>query len=526
MKSTPNILFITTDQQQKKTLGCYGNEQIKTPNIDELANRGMTFDKAYCENPICIPSRNTMITGRKSAHHRALLHNSSLSSQEKTIGNVLGELNYTTHFIGKPHFKSQQTHGSEESIEDWRREQKQGWNGPYVGFETVEMVLGHSNPFVGHYGEWLKANHKDKIKYFSEAYLEKADVSCGQGTYKTMIPEEIHSSTYVGNQLVRFLESNAEADNPFYCFASFPDPHWPLMTPPEYYEMYQDTPIDIDYPDYRDDPNLENYPSPFRNYQKSGKFLQYDGGGHSVKDKNDIEKITRAYWGSISLIDKNIGKIMKTLRDTGLEDDTLVIFTTDHGEYMGAHGMMAKGGVCWEEFINVPFIVSYPGIIPPGSRTSGLFSFTDIVPTILDFIEEETQSLPWDGISQKKLFTGERESCREALTVHHPNHFIDRLPPDQHVLIRNDGWKLIYFAKESGGQLYNLNDDPGEKRNLYNLKEYQVIQKEMVLALLDQIIIEKDQAPVFQTYESDPTHGCHVMVDRIWEDEIKKVQKY
>ncbi|MGL1891197.1 MAG: sulfatase-like hydrolase/transferase [Spirochaetaceae bacterium] len=515
MKKPTNILFITTDQQQKRTLGAYGNKLIKTPNLDKLAESGITLDKAYCENPISIPSRNTMITGRKSIHHGATQHNSSLPDKERCLGEILKENGYLTHFIGKPHFKSQQTKGTEESIEDWVNGKYDGWNGPYAGFESVDIILGHSNPLTGHYGQWMKKNHDDKIKLFFEENLKSAPVSCGQGVYRTQIPEEVHSSTYVGNQTVDFIEKASKNNEPFYCFSSFPDPHWPLMTPPEYYEMYKDTPIDTAYDSFSNDPNLENYPLTMKKYLKNGKFPDYDGGGHKISDDNDIDIITRAYWGSVSLIDKNVGRILQALEQTGQRDNTLVIFTTDHGEFMGAHGMMAKGGVCWEEYINVPFIASYPGYILKGDKSDALFSFIDIVPTILDFTgikgSNDLPIMPYDGISQKDLFCGNRDKMRSSLTVHHVCSTLSVAFPDQHVLIRDDGWKLVYYAGDTGGQLYNLNEDPKESYNLYNLSQYSNIQSSMEMKLFNTLILERDIDPVIQRLTADPTWAAHVL---------------
>ncbi|MDC7234949.1 MAG: sulfatase-like hydrolase/transferase [Spirochaetales bacterium] len=515
MKDKINILFITTDQQQKKTLGVYGNKQIRTPHLDNLANKGIVLDRAYCENPICIPSRNTMITGRKSFHHGAPQHNSSLPDSESCLGDVLKREGYDTHFIGKPHFKSQQTRGTEESIADWREGLYDDWNGPYAGFETVDIVLGHSNPLTGHYGQWMKKNHRDKIELFFEQNLSSADVNCGQGVYRTEIPEEVHSSTYVGNRTVDFIRKSAESGEPFYCFSSFPDPHWPLMTPPAFYDLYRNTSVKTEYNSFAHDPNLKNYPEVMKEYLVSGVFPDYDGGGHRVKDEKDIEIITRAYWGSVSLIDKNVGRILKTLEETGLQENTLVVFTTDHGEYMGAHGMMAKGGVCWEEYINVPFIASLPGSIPMGVRSSSLFSFTDIVPTLLEITgikaSDGLPPLPCDGVSQKDLLTGDKDRIRKSLTVHHARANMRTHVPDQHVLICDDGWKLVYYAGDQGGQLYNLNKDPGETKNLYNLSEYSVVQKSMEKELLDRLILESDLDPVIQRMTADPTWGAHVL---------------
>lgn len=243
MKKKPNILFITTDQQRKDTLGCYNNPIIKTPNIDKLASEGLIFDRTYCQSPICIPSRNTMITGKTAKNHGAGLHNSSLRDDERTIGNVLQENGYDTYFVGKPHFKTQQHRGSEESIADWRDGLYDEWSGPFLGFNKIDLILGHSNPLTGHYGLWMKEEHPEARITYMDKELESIDVTCGQGTFNNHIPEESFSSTYLGDKVIDYLEEMSKEDKPFYCFASFPDPHWPIMPPKEFFEMYDD--IDI-----------------------------------------------------------------------------------------------------------------------------------------------------------------------------------------------------------------------------------------------------------------------------------------
>jgi len=287
------------------------------------------------------------------------------------------------------------------------------------------------------------------------------------------------------------------------------------MTPPEFYHMYDNIDIKTDFNSFSDDPNLNNYPEIMKEYLKSGKFPDFDGGGHAVTNPTDIEIITKAYWGSISLIDKHVGRMIRALEESGLRESTLVIFTTDHGEYMGAHGMMAKGGACWEEYINLPFIASCPGLIQEGCRTNGLFSFTDIVPTMLDILNiknpEGLPVMPYDGVTQKDLFSGKKEKIRSDLTVHHTRCNLRTEVPDQHVLIKDNGWKLVYFAGDAGGLLYNLKNDPDEINNLYNLEEYSKIQSALEKELLDKIILENDIDPIIQALTADPKWADHVL---------------
>ncbi len=527
MINTPNILFITTDQQRKDTLGCYDNPRIQTPNIDRLAREGVQFDRAYCESPICIPSRITMITGKKAGHHGATLHNCSMRDNERTIGHVLTENGYITHFIGKPHFKSQQHRGTEESIADWRDGKYDRWNGPFAGFQTVDIILGHSNSLLGHYGQWLREYHADEYHYFKVQNMESLDVTCGNGVYKNDIPEEIYSSTYVGDQTCRFLERAKDGDSPFYCFASFPDPHWPVMPPKKYLEMYDDVEMPENTP-YNGEAEKSNYPRQFkRAWEYIDKHYQgdilYNGGGHYMKNPDDAAKIMRPYWGAVTLIDKNVGKVLDTLEELGLVENTIVIFTTDHGEYMGAHGMMAKGGFLWEEFVNLPCILRYPPEAQAGLRSRALCSLVDVVPTLLDYAGIHDHNLAPDGISQRQVCNGTVDSLREALTIMHPTEGDSSIAPDQHALI-SDEWKLVYYAGDPNGELYNLKNDPEERNNLYNRPETREIQRTLIVQLLDEIILQNDKEPQRQFHTADH-YGKHVMTYEMWQEEFDQLKK-
>lgn len=515
----PNILFITTDQQRKDTMGCYGNDIVQTPHLDRLAGEGLTFDRAYCESPICIPSRVTMITGKACANHRAPLHNNNMPNTERTIGDVFQEHGYRTHFIGKPHFKSQQHRGTEESIADWRDGKLKNWNGPYAGFQSVDMILGHSNSLVGHYGEWLRDSHPEAYAHFKDTNLDCVS-SNGGGTYRNTIPEALHSSAYVAMRTNAFLEYAAKEEHPFYCFASFPDPHWPIMPPQPWFDMYKDAPVPSQQPRIEAD-QLGRYPRQFR-LAHEGKGTGYNGGGRYISDQEELAAITRAYWGSVSFIDRNIGLMLEKLDQLGLSENTIVVFTTDHGEYMGAHGMIAKGGFLWEEFVNVPLIIRSPGLKREGTRTGALFSFTDLVPTMLDMCGIEDHGLGCDGFSQKPVLKDETEELRDCATVHHPHGSRDGSLPDQRAIVTKR-WKLVHYAGDPNGELYDLENDPGECINLYNQPEHAATQQELTLKLLDQIILQNNKDATRFASKAD-RYGRHVMTYKVWQPEFDQLE--
>lgn len=519
-RKRPNLLFITTDQQRWDTLGCYGNNLIQTPNLDLLANQGALLHRAYCESPICIPSRITMITGKKAVHHGATLHNSNMRQDELTLAHVLSQHGYTTHFVGKAHFKSQEQRGTEESLPDWRDGKFTGWNGPYAGFHSVELILGHSNSLLGHYGQWLKEFHAEEFKRFFAENMQPLNVNCGQGVYRNSIPPELHSSHYVGDRTIEFLENASQSGKPFFCFSSFPDPHWPIVPPLPYFDMYNH----IQIPGQSTFPtDLGNYPRQFHHLAR-GEWTGYDGGGHLVMDQDDIPKITRPYWGAITFIDVNIGRILDKLDELKLAENTIVLFTSDHGEHMGRHGLMAKGGFPFEEFIRCPFILRFPGYIPSALVSQALFSFVDITPTLLDFMGIEEAGLAIDGISQSKVFSGEVNRLRDRLTVTHFSQRSSYEAPDIHTLITDD-WKLNYYAGDNNGEFYHLPTDPREQVNLYHHPDYREKQQELTQALLDELILINDKAPLWQRAQVEHGYADHCMRYEFWKAEYDQLSK-
>ncbi len=511
----PNILFITTDQQRWDTIGCSGNQLIQTPNLDRLALSGIRFERAYCESPICIPSRITIITGRKASHHGATLHNSNMRPDERTLAHVFTETGYRTHFIGKAHFRSQELCGTEESLPDWREGKFAGWNGPYAGFQTVDLVLGHSNPLLGHFGKWLRDNYPGELRHFMLEEMQPLEVTCGQGVYQNNIPPGMHSSAYIAMRTNEFLATAAETQDPFLCWASFPDPHWPICPPSPYFEMYDTTAI----PEQSGFPqDLDGYPRQFRKVAQ-GQPTGYDGGGHRVQDESDIARITRPYWGSISFIDQQVGCILDQLDQTGLVDNTIILFTSDHGEHMGAHGLMAKGGFMYEEFIRCPLLISFPGVIPAGMVSQALFSFTDFVPTLGSLLGISLDGMSPDGISMSDVLKGVDGSKREQLTVTHFGSGSPDQAPDIHCMVTQD-WKLNYYAGDKNGELYHLAGDPEEAHNLYNNPEYKHIQDDLTGRLLDELILVNDRRAHEERKSVVQGYANHSMVYDFWRDEF------
>jgi len=511
----PNILFITTDQQRCDTLGCYDNTVVQTPNIDRLAAEGVQFDRAYSECPICIPTRNTWLTGLTAAHHGATVHCSSIRPGLRTIGDVLQEHGYRTHQVGKPHFKNTLQRGNEESFADWADGKYRDWSGPYLGFQTVEFVGGLGQPWYGHYGQWLARHHPEAIAAFAPEHHEKVDFG-DSGVFRHAIPEGAYTTTYIAERACEFLREAKRSGGPFFCHASFPDPHWPIAPPEPWFSMYDGAEVPAPIP-YAGEAESELSPKVFR-VLKSGQWPNYDGGAHYMPDVSRIDRAIRPYWGSVSMVDKYVGVLLDTLGELGLAEDTLVVFTSDHGEHLGDHGMIKKGDALWETFVRVPFIVRLPGRCQRGVRTDALCSSVDVVPTFLELLglADGDHDLAPDGVSQAPVLTGQRDCVREAVTIHHPTTEAFRgelRMPDQYALV-TDRWKLVYHAGDPNGQLYDLQDDPQELRNRYNDPACAQWCSNLKGILLDELIFQNDKVAILESDTADPSLSPKLKTER------------
>jgi uncharacterized sulfatase len=217
------------------------------------------------------------------------------------------------------------------------------------------------------------------------------------------------------------------------------------------------------------------------------------------------------------MIDAYVGRILESLERNGLSEDTIVVFTSDHGEYMGEKGLMAKGGFLWEGLINVPCIVRYPRQMPKGKEIESLFSFVDMVPTLLDYCGVDAKEVGCDGVSQREVWSGTSDKVREHVTVMHVASAQDL--PDQWALVE-ENWKLVYYSGAKVGELYDLKSDPREKNNLYSDAIYNDKRISMIERLLASLLSTPDQTPLLYSRKASSRYGVHPCYYREWKPEL------
>jgi len=482
---TPNILLITSDQQHFNTLG-FRNSEVKTPNLDRLAQGGTVFTRTYCPNPTCSPTRASIITGRYPSQHGCWSLGTKLSEEHHTVGEDFTHAGYRTALVGKAHFQPLASTEEFESLEAypvlqdldfWRR-----FHGPFYGFEHVELARNHADEaHVGqHYAIWME---EKGFRNWRECFRKPTGSSPAQhGRWN--IPEEYHYDTWIAERTNALLEQYKASDERFFLWASFFDPHPPYLVPEPWDMMYD--PHSITVPAVVEGEHDSNPPHFKLTQQEKPDFSPWRESGfgmhgfHSHKhSRQQLQENIAIYYGMISLMDKYIGKILSKLEQLGLSDNTLVVFTTDHGHFYGQHGLIAKGAFHYEDMIRVPFIVRFPGRVPAGRTCAALQTLVDLAPTFLsitgiDIPREMT------GIDQSDVWFGESEGIRDHIIVENRHE-----PTTIHVKTYvNERYKITVYYNRDYGELFDLKEDPGEINNLWNSPEHQDLKHELILKLL------------------------------------------
>lgn len=504
MKKRPNILLITSDQQHFNTIGAF-NKEIFTPNLDRLVKEGTTFDRAYCPNPTCTPTRASIITGKYPSQHGAWTLGTKLSETENTIGNVLRENGYKSALIGKAHFQplasteefpSLEAYPYLQDLEFWKNYKEK-----FYGFDHVELARNHTNEsHVGqHYAIWLEekgcknwrdyylsptGNMSEEEYPRLEILVEKEGniLNSRRNWGKWEIPEEYHYNSWIAERCNSMLEEYKDNNENFFLWASFFDPHPEYFVPEPWASMYDPETLTIDEDTLNDD-HKYNPPHFKKTQEKNPDFSEYKETGFGIhgmhshlQKKKDIKKDLALYYGMVSMMDKYIGKILDKLEELGLAEDTIIVFTTDHGHFVGQHGLIRKGPFHYEDLIKIPFIVKYPGFVPENKVSHSLQSLVDLAPTFLSICGIK---IPYDmtGIDQTKAWYDENKKLRDHIICE--NH---HEPTTIHLKTYVDErYKLTVYYNQTYGELFDLKEDPKELNNLWDNKEYKELKSELLL---------------------------------------------
>ncbi len=496
-----NILLITSDQQHFMTLGV-NNPQIKTPNLDRLAKMGTTYDRAYCPNPTCTPTRASMITGTYPSQHGAWTLGTKLPEDTLTIGDILQENEYATALIGKAHFQplaeteeysSLESYPIMQDLDFWRN-----YSDCFYGFETIELLRNHTTEaHVGqHYAIWLEekgyASWKDYYlkptgnmddNYYRRLERIVKDEDNMLNAKRTWgawdIPLKAHYNEWISERTNHYIEQYSKAEKPFYIWASFPDPHPEYFVPEPYASMYDPDSLDlqllIDGEHDKSNPLIKKTQELAPNFDEYRESEWEIHGCHShLQAEAELRKDVALYYAMVTYMDEHIGRLLDKLDELGITNDTLVVFTTDHGHYYGQHGLIRKGPFHYEDGIKVPFIASMPGTIACDERSDALVSLVDLVPTMLECVNIPVP-IQMTGISQWPVFNGSQKSVRSWIICenrHERNNLNMRTYVDER-------YKLTVYQDRPFGDLYDLQTDPLELENLWDNPKYANLKLEL-----------------------------------------------
>lgn len=464
-----NILFITSDQQHWNTLGKH-NPEISTPALDKLADEGTTFTRAYCPNPTCTPTRSSMITGKYPSQHGAYSLGTKLPESEPTVGDIFQEAGYRTALVGKAHFQPLRSTAEFPSLESYPLLQDlafwQDFDEPFYGFDHVELTRNHTDEaHVGqHYVLWMEEKGLSNWRDYFRSPTGNNDTQ----KRKWLIPEAYHYNTWIAERTNSLISGFHAKDEPFFMWASFFDPHPDYLVPEPWDTMYD--PESVTVPSVvqgEHDKNPRHFQMTQEVHPDFSDYQEPNGnsahGLHShLHDPDEMAKDIACYYGMVSCMDKYIGKIIDHLDNLGLSDNTLIVFTSDHGHYFGQHGLIAKGPFHYEDVIRVPMIARLPNQIPAGVVSDSLQSLVDLVPTFIDFCG---LNMPDDvtGLSQEHAWQGDDSLAREHVIVENRHQ-----PTTIHMKTYIDArYKLTVYYHREFGEIFDLQTDPDELNNLW-----------------------------------------------------------
>ncbi len=502
----PNILLITSDQHRGD---CYGFEgrRVKTPHLDRMSAEGTRFAACITPNVVCQPSRASILTGLLPRTHGAWDNGIDLDEGvgQHGFAGTFAKAGWKTGFIGKAHFSTVHTFQPTGRPECRRSTVNFGpeWNGPYMGFEHVEIVLTGHNSFLPqvppeglHYERWYhQGGRGERLDQLYSTRLPP-DVGAAQ-THNSALPTAFHNSTWVGDRTIEFLRTNR--DDRFIAWASFPDPHHPFDAPDPWCWMHR--PDEVDLPAHRT-MDLDRRPW-WHRASLEGIPAMADPALRAFRQKQSrvppqtdeqLRHMIANYYGMISLVDHNVGRILQSLADLGLADNTIVVFTSDHGDWLGDHGLILKGPMHYDGVLRVGCVMQGPGIAA-GKVVGDPVSTLDLPATFHDYAGVQP-SRALHSRSLRPLIEGEgtRDFAYNEWDLHPARCGVAL----KLRTVRTATHKLTLEMESGAGELYDLAQDPTEMDNRFGDPGVARIQRE----LTDMILSRPDDVHITQTEPS------------------------
>jgi arylsulfatase A-like enzyme len=448
----PNILWYCTDQQRFDTVGALGNSHVQTPAIDRLVHEGTSFTHTYCQSPICTPSRASFMTGMYPARvHNTRNGNETFPDFPPVITKLLAESGYDCGLVGKFHLQSS-GHRTEPRVDD-------GYS--YWKFSHAprdDWPEGHD------YAEWVRAQGAD---------LD--ELRAGEDR----VPAQLHQTTWATERAIEFMDR--PRDQPWLLSVNVYDPHPPFIPPREYFERFD--PQTLPGPYFRESDLAQ---------QELLNAIDFQGTA-LAPEQRDAKTIQAQYYAMIALVDDQFARILDRLDATGQRDNTVVIFTSDHGETLGDHGLLQKGCRFYEGLVRVPLIMSWPGHFEKDLQSDALVELLDKTATIVELGGLEQPDY-MQGRSLLPILRGKvsPEEHREFVRC----EYFDALDPHFTggtgtfaTMYRDRRHKLVVYHGHNLGELYDLQIDPWEFDNLWDSADHHDLKAELIARSFDATVL-------------------------------------
>ena len=515
-----NIIVIIADQLRLDHLGFAGKVPVRTPNIDALAARGHQFNRTYVANPVCMPNRATIMTGQWPSAHGLRTNGLPLHPDSETFARALRRSGFATAAVGKLHFQPM-GYGYEdyqldqikaaisdlweqsvtgpfgegfESWEDFDRHASDDVVIPpdYYGFDDVALVSGHGDRISGNYVAWARDRGFDPMTQAGRKNA-KTRYAGWNHVYESSVPAALHVTSYVTEEAINRIESYAEAGDPFLLFVSYPDPHHPFAPPSEYFDRHK--PEDMPLPESFADGH-QTSPDYIREIVARRGSPDIDPMMVWAPTEDQFRHALAAELGSIEFIDESVGRILNSIQQLNLEDDTLIVFTSDHGDMFGDHGLILKHFTHYDAVIRVPLIMSGAGI--GAGIHQELTSSADIAPTLVDLAGVGRMPRA-QGQSLTSLMRGSDSHWREAVLVEEDQPYgLPNLPgPVRIRTVVTNGFRFTRVAGTSISELYDRGQDPLEMRNIAKDTHATELLADASACMVDELmrVVDDSQVP-------------------------------
>jgi arylsulfatase len=456
-REKPNLLFLWTDEQRRDTMAAYGNRRIHTPNLNQLGREAAVFRRAYCTQPVCTPARCSVLTGLWPHQTGSTVNNIPLPATAKCLPELLNDPEYRCAYMGKWHL------GDEVF--------------PQHGFDTwVSTEDGYQEYYSSGRDPEAASSYHAFLK--NEGYAPDYKKTLYSRGFCSRLPLQDCKPAFLEREARAFLHQHR--NEPFMLYVNFLEPHMPFNGPLN----DEHDPADVTLPEnflhaLEDDDPLRN--RLFRQW-----YFEKGWEGRPLKTEADWRLLLARYWGLVTQVDLSVGRILNTLEELGLAENTIVVYTSDHGEMMGAHGLLAKT-YSYEESSGIPFLMRLPGTSSTPQIVDTPVSLIDVVPTLLDALgkPEMCQGLPGQSLlpalkggplqedhAHVEWNTFEQNITFETPPQAAPEDVARAIRAQWRMVVSPDGWKLC-LASGDKSQLFNLNTDPFEKLNLFYTGRHQ-----------------------------------------------------